>query len=426
MIPEMSPKVLVIGSSDHGRASCFDWSQPLPNIEEYDSVILNMQTLTQNIYNKIYDRIFRLREPVTTVFTTNREIFCILNKVLYSPVSVFKTDGSTHIYTSYDWIPVIIRINEKNGISINLYDHRFDNYFEFVKSWNYELDLYYGDNWPDVLRSIFYQIRPIASNLSRKTIAGSIRGVNPLTGQSFDGNERGAIHLLPPTTKCDIFQAIEIILDIIHGEETKKTPLWRKNIEIPQMREPHQKIGEKIKQIQELQQEISELENQIKYWDSYRDLLTETGNNLENIVQRVLADIGIKTERSDLGFPADLISKEFAVEVTGIRGCVGTASEKVNQTGRFKESYHKGEKITLVANTHMDLSPEARKEKMDFSPEVRKYFESLSVCCLTAMTLFQLWKDVVLKKRNPSDVKKVILMKNGELTLDDFKMYNKV
>jgi len=417
----MSPKVLVIGSSDHARASCFAWSQPLPNIEEYDSVILNMETLTQEVYNMIYDRVFRLREPVTTVFTTNREIFCILDKVLCSSAHVFKTGGYTHGHTSYDWIPVQIRIDEKNGTSINLYDHRFDNYFEFVKSWNYELDLYYGGNWADIVRSVLCQIRPIASNLSRKTIAGSIRRVNPLTGQPFDGNERGAIHLLPPTTRCGIFQAIEIILDIIHGEETKKTPLWRKNIEIPQVTEPHQKIGEKIKRIQELQQEISGLENQIKYWDSYRDLLTETGNNLENIVQRVFADIGIKIERTDPGFPADLIGKEFAVEVTGIRGCVGTASEKVNQTGRFKVSYHKTEKIILVANTHMNFSPEARKEKMDFSPEVRKYFESLSVCCLTTMTLFQLWKDVVLKKRNSSDVKKAILMKNGELSLNDFK-----
>jgi len=95
-----------------------------------------------------------------------------------------------------------------------------------------------------------------------------------------------------------------------------------------------------------------------------------------------------------------LISKEVAVEITGIRGCVGVGSEKVNQTGRFKESYHKGEKIILVANTHMHLSLKDRKRKMDFSPEVEKYFESLSVCCLTTMTLFQLWKDIVTGKKD--------------------------
>ena len=417
----MSPKVLVIGSSDHGRASCFDWSQPLPNIEEYDSVILNMQTLTQDVYNKIYDRIFRLKEPVTTVFTTNREIFCILNKVLYSSASVFKTGGSTHVYTSYDWIPVIIRINEKNGTSINLYDHRFDNYFEFVKSWDYELDLYYGDNWVEVFRSIFCQIRPIASNLSRKTIAGSIRRVNPFTGQSSDVNDRGAIHLLPNTSKCDNSQAVEILLDIICGQEVKIIPPWRKDIEVPQIRDLEQRIEKEFSDIKRIQQEVFQLRSQVQEWDSYRDLLTETGTSLENVVQKALVDIGIKTERTEKGFPADLLSNEVAVEITGIKGCIGVSSDKVIQTGRFKELYHKGEKIILVANTYLDLSPQDRRERINFSPEVEKYFRSLSICCISTLTFFQLWKDVVTGKRKPRDVKKRILAKTGELTLGDFE-----
>jgi len=70
----MSPRVLVVGSNDHDRASCFDWLQPLPNIEEYESIIINLQTLTQDAYDRIYGKIFGLREPVTTVFTTNRDI----------------------------------------------------------------------------------------------------------------------------------------------------------------------------------------------------------------------------------------------------------------------------------------------------------------------------------------------------------------
>ena len=126
-------------------------------------------------------------------------------------------------------------------------------------------------------------------------------------------------------------------------------------------------------------------------------------------------------EKTEKGFPADLISNRVAVEITGIKGCVGVSSGKVNQTGRFKESYHKGEKILLIANTHIDLSPKDRKREMDFSPEVKKYFESLSVCCLTTMTLFKIWKDVMTGKKDPKDVKSKILTKDGELTLSDFE-----
>jgi hypothetical protein len=116
-----------------------------------------------------------------------------------------------------------------------------------------------------------------------------------------------------------------------------------------------------------------------------------------------------------------LISKEVAVEITGIKGCVRTGSEKVNQTGRFKESYYKGEKIILIANTYVNLLPKDRKGKMDFSPEVKKYFESLSVCFLTTITLFELWKEVIEGARSSRDIKEKILTKNGELTLSEFK-----
>lgn len=156
-------------------------------------------------------------------------------------------------------------------------------------------------------------------------------------------------------------------------------------------------------------------------WDSYRDLLTATGYKLERIVQKALADIGIKTKKTEKGFPADLISNKVAVEITGIKGCVRASSEKVTQTARFKESHRKREKIILIANTHLNLSPKRRKGEMDFSPEVKKYFESLSVCCLTTMTLFKLWRDVMTGKRDPKDIKNKILAKNGELTLGDFK-----
>ena len=183
----MQPKVLVIGSKDHDRASCLDWLQQFPNIEEYYSVIMNMQSLTQDTYNKIYDKIFRLREQITTLFTTNREIFCIMDKVLHSSSNIYMVNGSVHSYNSYDWIPVNIKVNKKNGTSRNLYDHRFDKYFELVEKWDYELELDYGSNLGDLIHSLFCQVKPIALNVSKKTIAGSLRRVNPLSGQIFEG-----------------------------------------------------------------------------------------------------------------------------------------------------------------------------------------------------------------------------------------------
>jgi len=421
----MQPKILVIGSRDHNRAYCVDWLQPFPNIEEYDFVLINLQSLTQDVYDKIQMKILRMRESITTVFNTDREIFCIMNECIYpSPAprppgaSAFKSIRvGPSPPTNYDWLPVRIEVSDrKKGTSINLHNHRFNWYFECVNKWDFEIEISTATQ-QDILKSFLYTIVPIATNKSKKTIAGSLRKqsiVSEIIG-------KGAIHLLAPPTKCDTHSPIEILLDTILGRERKIVPPWRKNIEVPRIKESQREIANKIKDIEVIQREISQLRSQMQELDSYRDLLTTTGEDLENIVQRTLSDIGIKTKKTEKGFPADLISNEVAVEITGIKGCVGVASEKVNQTGRFKESYHKGEKIILIANTHVNLSPKNREGNIDFSSEVKKYFESLSVCCLTTKILFQLWKDVVTGKRGSKDVKKKILTRSGELTLREFK-----
>lgn len=424
----MKPKVLVIGSRDHNRAECVDWLQPFPNIEEYDSVIINLQSLTQDLYDKVQMKIRGMKEPITTVFNTNREIFCIINKLIHpSPpprplgTPIKRTIRVGYVSpTNYDWLPVKIEINDqKTGTSINVHNHRFDTYFEFVKRWNLTISLGMKSGLGGLIEHVLFRINLIAVNKSKKTIAGSLEIVNFLQGEGLQGY--GFIHLLPPPTRCNVHQAIEIILDMICGEEVTKVPPWRKDIQVPKIKEFEQKINGKIEEIRRIQQEISGFSSHLQKWDSYRDLLTATGHKLETIVQKALTDIGIKTKKTEKGFPADLISKEVAVEITGIKGCVGVSSKKVNQTGRFKESNHKGEKIIVIANTHMNLSPKDRKGKMNFSQPVRKYFEALSVCCLTTMTLFEIWKDVMTKKRDRGNVKSKILGKNGEFTLTDFK-----
>ena len=418
----MQPKILVIGSTGHNRADCFDWQQAFPNIEEYDSIIINLQSLNQSIYTKIQTKIRRMKESITTVFYTDREIFCIMNKIIFPTppptppfIGVPKFKNPNYVSpTNYDWLPIKIKVdNRKKGRSINLYDHRFDRYFEYVDRWSFEISIPIRTTTRDMIILRLFGIVPIATNKSRKTIAGSLK-CRDLAGKM---QGKGAIHLLPHPTKCDPHQAVEIILGLICGEESKIVPVWRKDIKVPKIKEFEQEIEHNIIDIKRIQQEISQLERQIQEWDSYRDLLTATGYKLERIVQKTLSDIGIKTEKTEKGFPADLISDKIVIEITGVKGCVGVASEKVIQLARFKENYHKGEQIVLIVNTHMNLSPKDRESKMDFSKEVKKFFDSISVCYLTSKTLFELWKDVVSEKKTEKDVIKKILTTSGELTL---------
>ena len=77
-------KVLVIGSREHKRAECFDWLQPFPNIEEYDALLINLQSLNREIYSKndqIQTKIQNMKQSMNVIFNTNREIFCIINEL---------------------------------------------------------------------------------------------------------------------------------------------------------------------------------------------------------------------------------------------------------------------------------------------------------------------------------------------------------
>jgi hypothetical protein len=451
-------RIAVIGSRNHDRAECFDWLQPFPNLEEYDSIIINLQSLTQDIFvydSQITKNIRKMKEEISTIIQTGREVFCIINKMVRpylkpipftekAPKRSNVIKRSTAIPntiqprrvppTNYGWIPLKVMISTKRkGTSVNVTNHRFDNYFDYVGNWNYEISIVNADN---ILQKVMehymslveitvsgitkrFILYPIALNKSKKVISGTLKPLALVDGNFVESEEGGAIHLLLPPTKCEIYQAIEIILDIICEKEEKHTPFWRKDIDIPKIHELEQNIKNKIQEIEGIQQNINKIQTELRIWDSYRDLFTESGDNLEYIVQNTLADIGVNTKKTKKGLPVDLISKKVAVEVTGIKGVLGVSSEKVNQTGRFKESYNKGEKILLIANTHMDLPPKEREGKMHFSPEVQKYFEALSVCCMTTMTLFQLWRDVVTGKRVKKDVQMEIFTTKGELKLSE-------
>ena len=204
-----------------------------------------------------------MEESITTVFQTNREIFCIMNKVIHpSPppiptgTAMKRTRRVDYIPPSnYDWLPAKIEIDDrKRGRSINLLHHRFERYFEYVDKWDLTISISYGDKLGESFgeriaalsyqfKALIYEIKSIATNKSQKTIAGSLVKINPFSGEPQ--KDYGFIHLLPPPTKCDIYQAIEILLDLICGEQVEIVSPWRKSIQIPKIEELKNNLGRK-------------------------------------------------------------------------------------------------------------------------------------------------------------------------------------
>lgn len=410
-------RILVIGSKDHKRADCVNWLEPFPNIEEFDSIIIDMQSLNQETYDKIVDRIRDMFDSISTILDTGREIFCILNSILTPsppPIIPGKPRFKSIIFNvappiNYDWLPARLDLdNKKSGDFISLQNPRFNDYFKLIHKWVFEISLF-ADSVRQTPYNYLNLIEPIAFNKSEKIIAGSLHRIIDRK-KMLNGERFGLVHLLPPTDKDLMFQAIECIIDVIMGTEGKVVPSWRKDIDIPLDHELKNRVEKKIGEMKKIQGEIETLQQQIQSYDCYRDLLTETGKPLERIVQKTLEDIGIATKQTELGYPADLINNETAIEITGIKGCIGVDSGKVTQTNRYIQNFRKhNEKVVLVVNTYRDIEPKDRKGKMNFTPEMKKYLESLSISYFTTYSLYELWKDVILGKKTKEQVKGRIL-----------------
>jgi hypothetical protein len=423
-------KILVIGAKGHKKAHCVDWMEPFPNIEEYDSVVIDLQSLGQEAFDKIYAKIqFEMKKEIMTLFDTGREAFCIINRqMIPSRLPGQVVSPVPYPPTNYAWLPTIVTVNEeKRGTSITIIEKRFEKYLAKVEEWGFILDLYeerpiekaikvaatefYG-LLGTMVKTLSFRFLPIAENKSRKNIAGTLM---------YQGTRKGgAIHLLPPTTKCNGYEAVEILLDLICGQPMRTYPSWREQIDVPGMKDILVQIRDKLDETKKIQESIEPLQRRIDELDAYRDLLSASGKDLEVAVQRALSDIGLPTAGTQEGFPADLISKRVAVEVTGIKRSVSVDSEKVNQIARFKGAFRKKEKIVLVANTYIDMKPSDRRGRIDFTREVKEYLQATRVCCMTSQTLFELWNDMKNNKRKAKDIRKVILERNGELTLRDF------
>jgi hypothetical protein len=397
--------IAVIGSRDHIRTRCLDWQQPLPNLEEFDSVILDLTSLTQEALDALVGSSAKPLQTIgTSLYTlasTSRQAYCILHpKISASPIVVSGKEYP-RLENSWDMLPHELGALPKSGKRISkLTEKALEPYFQRAPNWEYELFL-------RMEKYTRWDLEGVAFNKSDNIVAGKLK---------VPGVFGGAVYLLQPPTSTSTHEAIDVLIEIIKGPSGEGKPGWWQNISIPRAEEIQREIAAKRAVIDAKINEIENLEVQKHDVESYRNLLSETDEPLVLAVQRTLQDLGIQTEETEEGFPADLISKgKVAVEVTGIVDKISLSTPKIGQMMYFTEHRSSGEKVVLMANTYRREDPNARANMMDFSPQVSAVFPSMEVSALTTLTLYKLWLDVKTGKKNSEDVRRLILETNGVL-----------
>ncbi len=405
--------ILVIGDYNHPRATCVNWMESIesfPNIEEFDLVIVALNTLTQEGFDQIARKLVEIRSQIFTVFRTGRSVWCIIEKLMIPSPPKSGPKGFVGIPpTNYDWLFAYPTINEVlEGRSIEIADSKFAAYLEKVKKWNleieniYELEAQYGSAQPVIAQGLV--LEPIAVNKSGKLIGARV------VAADVESYGNGTVCLLPKPTECDTHEAVEILIDIATGVE-RIEPEWRSGVVIPGLSD----VEKQMNQLKlDYNKQMNDLQLKWQSLDKYRDVFSVHESPQVESVRVIFGDLGVQTERTKPGFPVDLLGKEVAVEVTSITNKVNADSPKMFQLTQFFEKHRKNEKVILVANTYKREHPSARKGKQDFTPPVIDFLKLRQVCAVTALTLLEIWKQCM---DDPSKARKLLLETSGELKL---------
>jgi len=363
---------LIIGSKAHEKADSINWAQPFPNLEEYDSIIIDLTSFPKNYPPHLFSNIAVLKRTVRIFINAYKEIFCIMEKPLRI---LFK-----QIPLNYSWVPFPQKLTVDPmllGRTIIITDTRFSDYIKNVEKWDNEL------NWINTTNCSF---DPIAINKTNKPIAATITI-----------NQRGKIHFLPKATKIRHSQAIEHLIDLANKKETKEYP-WENTITIPEIKQNNNLWNSNISK------------------ENYRNLFSKDHKKIVNAVQLILEDLGIVTMTTSLLDLKDS-KNNMAVQITSVKEKVEIQNPKINQLAHFIDNKTKKAKIIFIANTYNNLPPESRTNKEHLDLSTRIFLETNNIIFLTTLSLFHLWKKVITTQISTKEVHSLIQNKIGEITI---------
>jgi hypothetical protein len=420
------------------------WSEELPNIADFDVVIMDLASLYSDVKNnkiKLDNLSYPNKEAVRNLVVSGGELIVISYPATHLTQEVPRRHKAgesafdaarvlaippmpggahtTHLAQSvyprdnlYWWSPIPIKNHlELPGSSITIEDTRFREYIEQgIKKWSYYLEL---DEWQDEITLIGdierswleYNMEPIALNRYGRPIAASF-SITLKTGKFFEERgdvapTSGPVTVLPPPTEFTIEEAIRLILSKLYGVALESMqPEWLRNYKVPGEDDLERGIRSSEQRIEEEKKKIEQKTKRLKDLTKFKKLLTENGDVLEEIVWETLEELGAIVKRPDEpnkedGWFTDYKGRKAVLEIKGKNGRQSIATKDVRELGNWVlNGLAKGEdyKGILFGNPFREESPEKRREP--FPPDVSEFAEKSHQCIVTTAQLFEAFKRV--------------------------------
>jgi len=269
-------RVLVIGSNQRRTVPCLGWLDELPNLADYDVIILNLQSLDRITLVKMSrvdkERLSRMRTQLFDLMLSGGEIYCILAPFLAFGSYLYFPDGSVEPeWSNFKWSPIGFSVTEIRGESIRVEEEvKFDEYLRQVGGWdgflnstaslNYIEERLNGEGKLESDEEVFWQSFPLALNRYGKPLAASLCfGVREREAEHEEPKIRfvsDSLHLLPPPTKMPVEQGIDLLVEEAKGLPAKSlAPPWADRYRIPGEEQLEQKINDAARRIRAAERE---------------------------------------------------------------------------------------------------------------------------------------------------------------------------
>ena len=369
---------MLISSHSFEGVDSFDWSQELPNIADYNIIILDtpriftfwslggkLKDYAENQYSiskinqidkKVKSNLRLIKRKLVEILEFDVTVYALYipniiigtkDRVLPASVTASESPGqsiddfgskklqrSKWVLNSFvdtdAWCPISIFTVAEKGKKIVVTDEAYEEYFKNFRGWQYyfvseslnidELESKYESRW-----KVKVELSPIATNKINKPIAIELIPLFHKWARGWDEEEGGweyipkkigaRLVLLPVDNAYDTRPLIEVLLQRIKVFEKTPPPAWLGAIKIPGEASLENEIATKKQNLEAMKSDVKQSEDSLTELRKYKELLYETGSILQERVKSTLDKLGAKIEPSP-------VSDEFIIEIGGKKALI--------------------------------------------------------------------------------------------------------
>ena len=419
--------IWVLGSKHPNAHKSISWGSPFPNFANCDILIVNLQSLGIEVFEKRRSELFA---------EARRYIFDLL---MTGEKTVFIIASSNQDLLG--WLPIRPNIREIARGEIGDYNVEppADEYMKMVEDCPYyihDFELHYAldmtspesnyhENYsftsmaqqhPNHFRSGVNVYSKI-SNKAKQLVGGSFRYLIRYGYQGAEQFVSGVFHFLPPPTKVTAERAIDIMVNILTGGELMESPPpWENKIDLPGLQDVQHQIVQREEEKETLIKDIERLRDKEDKLIKVRRLLWTKGTPLENIVKdafvflefpeiRRIREENLEDWVIDFKFIPDYKHAVFEIKGADERTCLAD----LTQCNKWVEDYmleNKKVKGIFVPNQHrLSDIPKSQKKREHFEENEKDYARTREICILPSHEIFHA---VAKKMRNAQITRKFI------------------